>query len=211
RVRTQLKPGDYLIVQFGHNDGGLESDVERIRARASLPGNGDETRATENGGEPIHTYGWYLRRYIREARAQGATPLVASLVPRNSWRDGKVVRGQDTSYVLWSRQAAEEEGAFWINLNHIVSETMDELGEDFATGALFRPDDPTHTITLGAQLNAMSVVRGLKALGPSLPLVEFLLPAAEALEPARDDLVVAGQVTSPPARDRRSGGGAGPH
>src|SRR5690606_31045526 len=58
RVRTQLKPGDYLIIQFGHNDGGLTSDVERIRARASLPGNGDGTRASESGGEPIHTYGW---------------------------------------------------------------------------------------------------------------------------------------------------------
>ena len=160
---------------------------------------GDSTvKEGRDDGEPIQTYGWYLRRYIREARAQGATPIVASLVPRNAWRDGKVVRGQDTSYVRWSREAAEQEGAFWINLNHIVSETMDELGEDFAVGALFRPDDPTHTITLGAQLNAMSVVRGLKALGPSLPLVEFLLPAAEALEPARDDLVVAGQVTSPP-------------
>jgi len=193
-VLALIEPGDFLIIQFGHNDEGLDSELQRVRARATLPGNGDETRVGEGadgGPATIHSYGWYIRQYIRDARAKGAIPIVASLIPRNDWADGRVIRAQDDSYVRWSREAAAQEGAFWINLNHIIAGTMDELGEDFAVGALFRPDDHTHTITLGAQLNAMSVVRGIKALGDSVSLAAYLAPAAEPLVPAATGLILA--------------------
>src|SRR5947208_8845412 len=85
-VRKQLKPGDFVLMQFGHNDGGPLADG---RARASLKGNGDETQEIENKisgkKEVVHTYGWYLRQYIRDAKDAGATPIVLSLVPRNIW------------------------------------------------------------------------------------------------------------------------------
>jgi len=198
-VLEMIQPGDYLLIQFGHNDGGIDSERARIRARGTIAGNGEETlEMTNRDGETetVHTYGWYLRQYIRDARAKGATPIVCSLVPRNDWRDGKVIRGQNDTYVSWAQEAAAQEEVFFINLNHIICEQMDPLGEDFSLGALFRPDDHTHTIVLGAQLNALCVVSGVKALGDALPLNEFLLPAAEPIEPTRAANVVTGTVTA---------------
>src|SRR6266581_3908765 len=94
-VRKALKPGDFVLMQFGHNDGGPLSDG---RARASLKGNGDETQEIENKTtgkkEIVYTYGWYLRKYISEAKAAGTTPTVLSLVPRNIWNQDKVVRAE---------------------------------------------------------------------------------------------------------------------
>lgn len=194
QVLEMIQPGDFLMIQFGHNDGGIESQTPRIRARGTIAGSGEETlEMTRRNGETetVHTYGWYIRQYIRDARAKGATPIVCSLIPRNDWINGKVARNQDDTYVLWAQQAAEQESAFFINLNHIICEQMDPLGEDFALGALFRPDDHTHTIVLGAQLNAMCVIAGVKALGDALPLNGYLLPAADPIEPARTENVVA--------------------
>ncbi len=176
-VLEMIRPGDYLLIQFGHNDG-----------QSSLPGNGDETeeRPPRKGGEPqtTHSYGWYIRKYISDARAKGATPIVCSLIPRNDWRDGRIIRAQDKSYVLWAQKAAEQENAFFINLNHIICDTLDTLGEEFSLGAIFRPDDHTHTTLLGAQFNAYCVVSGIKALGHELSLGEYLSPTAEPVEPS---------------------------
>lgn len=193
-ILALMKPGDYVLMQFGHNDGGLTSMTPRIRARATLPGSGDETQemALENGEmETVHTHGWYLRRFITDIKAKGANPVVCSLIPRNTWRDGKVVRGQDNSYVLWAREAAEKENVPFINLNHIICEQMDQMGEQFALGGLFRPDDGTHTVLLGAQLNAMCVVSGIKGLDPATGLAKYLSPVADPVEPATAENVVS--------------------
>jgi broad specificity phosphatase PhoE len=66
------------------------------RARGSLRGTGEETREIDNPitkkKEVVHTYGWYLRKFIEDTKAQGGTPIVCSLIPRNDWTDGKVRR-----------------------------------------------------------------------------------------------------------------------
>src|ERR1051326_1333018 len=78
-VAAELKPGDFVLMQFGHNDGGSLTDG---RARASLKGNGEETQEVEipatGKKETVHSYGWYLRKYIGDTRAKGATPIVLS-------------------------------------------------------------------------------------------------------------------------------------
>jgi lysophospholipase L1-like esterase len=92
-VVKDLRAGDFVLIQFGHNDGG---PLDTGRARGSLPGIGEETEEIDNlltrEHEIVHTYGWYLRQFIAEAGARGATPLVCSLVPRKVWKDGRVVR-----------------------------------------------------------------------------------------------------------------------
>ncbi len=67
RVLDMMKPGDIVIMQFGHNDGGSLDGAQG--ARVSLPGVRDET---QNG---VHTFGWYLRQFVAETRAVGATPV----------------------------------------------------------------------------------------------------------------------------------------
>lgn len=61
-VLAAMQPGDFVLMQFGHNDGG---PVNTGRARASLKGNGEETQevileATKKT-ETVHSYGWYMR------------------------------------------------------------------------------------------------------------------------------------------------------
>jgi rhamnogalacturonan acetylesterase len=77
-------------MQFGHNDGGKASgELSPGRpARASLKGNGEETENADVGTtgqkELVHTYGWYLRKFIKDAKAKGTKPIVLSMVPRNA-------------------------------------------------------------------------------------------------------------------------------
>jgi lysophospholipase L1-like esterase len=163
KILQNLKKGDYVMVQFGHNDGGPLDDT--ARARGSIRGIGDESKAIYNPihkkEEVVYTYGWYLRKYIRDAKAKGAIPIVCSPIPRNQWREGKVVRSAD-SYSGWAAQVAKEEGAAFIDLNDIVATQYEAMGTD-AVKAFF-PVDHTHTNREGAQLNAQIVVAAVKAL-----------------------------------------------
>jgi hypothetical protein len=109
----------------------------------------------------VHSYGWYLRKYVREARAKGATPVVCSLVPRKTWKDGRIVRATG-SYADWAREVATEEGAAFIDLNETVAARYDAMGEA-AVNPLFA-DEHTHTSQAGAELNASIVAAGLRKL-----------------------------------------------
>lgn len=193
-VLRLIEPGDFVMMQFGHNDGGIDSTNTHLRMRGSLPGNGDDTiemEAPDGSKEIVHSYGWYIRKFITEARAEGATPIVCSLIPRNDWTEPHhMVRGQDDTYVQWAEDAARQEGTFFINLNHIIAQDLDPLRQDFALGTLYRTDDHTHTTLLGAQFNAHCVVSALKALGDACPLVRYLSPTAEPVEPTAAENVV---------------------
>src|SRR5262249_38069209 len=105
RVLAMLKPGDFVVMQFGHNDSGPLDDP--ARARGTLKGAGEETREVYNPitkqYEVVHTYGWYLMKFISEARAKGATPIVCSLIPRKIWKEGKIARASD-GYGKWAAE-----------------------------------------------------------------------------------------------------------
>jgi lysophospholipase L1-like esterase len=91
RVLAMLKPGDFVIMQFGHNDGSAVNDASR--ARGTIKGVSDESQAITNlitkKFEVVHSFGWYEKQLIAEARATGATPMVCSLIPRNNWKNGR--------------------------------------------------------------------------------------------------------------------------
>jgi rhamnogalacturonan endolyase len=171
RVRALLKPGDFVILQFGHNDNG---------PRGPLLGIGDETEERQNSltnqSETVHTFGWYLRKYIADAKAHGATPIVCSLVPRNIWRDGKIARPQG-SHADWARAVAQTEQAAFLDLHELIAARYDAVGEP-AVGKLFA-DVRVHTNWDGAVLSAESVVAGLKNL-PRHPLAAYFLAADTA-------------------------------
>jgi lysophospholipase L1-like esterase len=185
RVLDQLEPGDFVLIQFGHNDGGQL--FEGNRPRASLKGNGDETRdgVVEMTGdaETVHSYGWYLRRYIADAQAKGATPIVLSLVPRNRWHDDHVIRSAD-DYGRWASEAARDGKAPFIDLNELVSLRYEAIGEETVRRDLFTQADHTHTTKAGAIVNAQCVADGIRQL-EDCPLNDFLKPVGdEATEAA---------------------------
>lgn len=111
--------------------------------------------------ETVHTYGWYLRKYVDDAKAKGVTPIICTLIPRKIWKDGKIVRNDDT-YAGWARTVAAEEKVGLIDLNKRIADRYDALGEA-KVEPLFG-DPHTHTSLEGAELNAEVVVQGLKAL-----------------------------------------------
>ena len=202
-----IKPGDIVLIQFGHNDGGVSlpgvapipdqgqlpgtappapppGAAPRPQAgRGSLPGIGEETLDVENprtgAHETVHTFGWYMRKYIADTRAKGATPILCSLVPRKLWLDGHVIRNTST-YRGWTQQVAAAEHAGFVDLNEIIARRYDALGQP-AVEPLFG-DPHTHTTLAGAQLNAECVVAGLRAL-PHDPLAPYLSPKGRAIKP----------------------------
>ena len=163
KILANLKKGDYVIMQFGHNDGGPLDDT--ARARGSIRGIGNESKEIYNPimkkQEVVYTYGHYMRKYIRDASAKGAISIVCSPVPRNNWKDNKVVRSPE-SYSGWAEQIAKEEEAYFINLNDLVATKYEQIGA--AAVKPFFPGDHTHTDINGAKLNAEIVIEQLKKI-----------------------------------------------
>ena len=184
QVVVQLQPGDFVLMQFGHNDGGAVNDDSR--ARGSLRGIGDETEEIDNlltrKHEVVHTFGWYMKKFITDTKAKGATAIVLSPIPRNMWKDGKVIRASD-SYGQWAAQVAAAEQVAFIDLNAIVAQKYEALGPD-KVKELYFLEDHTHTTPAGAEVNAASVVEGLRALKNS-PLAGFLLNKTSSSGPMR--------------------------
>ncbi len=180
-VVAQLQKGDFVILQFGHNDGGAIND--NFRARASIKGTGEETQEIDNmltkKHEVVHTYGWYMRKYANDVRAKGATPIILSLVPRNTFKDGKVARSSE-SYGKWAREAAEATKTAFIDHNEIIAREMEKIGPEKAA-PLFA-DGKLHASPAGAQFNARCAVAGLKGL-PGKPLEPYFSPAAVDIVP----------------------------
>lgn len=178
-----VKAGDFVIMQFGHNDNAKLNDDSR--ARGTIKGVGEESEEIDNiltkKHEVVHSYGWYLRKYVAETRAKGATPIICSLIPRKSWdADGKVNRNRDSN-AGWAEQVAKAEKVAFIDLNEQVAHRYDELGHD-AVMKLFPPEEHTHTNWAGAELNAQIVIASLKAMQPD-PLGQYLSAKAAAISP----------------------------
>jgi rhamnogalacturonan acetylesterase len=172
RILATLKKDDYVIMQFGHNDGGPLDDT--ARARGTIRGIGDESKEIYNPimkkQETVHSYGWYMRKYIRDTKEKGAIPIVCSPIPRNDWKEGKIMRSSE-SYSKWAREIALQEGALFIDLNELVAAKYEEMGADAVKP--FFPIDHTHTNIDGAKLNTGIVIKALKEIKPG-KLVNYI-------------------------------------
>lgn len=178
---SMMKPGDAVIIQFGHNDGGPVNDDSR--ARGSLRGIGDETEEIDNlltkKHEVVRTYGSYLRQYITEARAKGVTPYLCTQVPRKMWdKSGSRIGRPSDGYVIWAGQVAGSEHATLLDLHETVAAGYDALGPA-AVEPLFA-DARTHTTVAGADFTAQRVVGLLKGL-PDSPWISRLSTAGSDL------------------------------
>ncbi len=161
KVLPGIKEGDYLFVQFGHNDGG---SLNTGRARASLKGIGNESEIVimerHGGPEEVFTFGHYLRIYIRQAKARGAHIIVLSPTPNNRWANGKMYRLNET-YGKWSKEIAEQEGVVYIDMNELTAKKFEEMGEEKAKDYF---KDSVHTTNKGALMNCESAIEGLSQL-----------------------------------------------
>ena len=174
KVLAKVKAGDYVMMQFGHNDSGPLDDT--ARARGTIHGVGDEQKDIFNPilkkQETVYTYGWYLRKFVSDTRAKGATPIICTLIPRDNWKDGKVNRNNINSYGEWATQVAKQTNTYLIDLNNLIADDYDKEGQD-KVKTYFGPKETVHTGLEGAQLNAIFVITGVKML-PALDLNKYL-------------------------------------
>jgi rhamnogalacturonan acetylesterase len=165
---ARMKAGDYVLIQMGHNDGG---ELTGSRPRGTLKGIGDDSQVVtlaDGSKETVHTFGWYIRKYIADTRAKGATPILLSLTIRNIWTDGHIER--DMGYDGYIHQIAEAEKVAFVDMATVAADGFEKLGQTEA--AKYFPVDHTHTSAAGAELNAQFMVEALKQA--KSPLVRYM-------------------------------------
>ncbi|SFU98688.1 GDSL-type esterase/lipase family protein [Pseudoduganella namucuonensis] len=205
RTLALVKPGDVVIMQFGHNDSSAIND--NSRARGTIKGTGEESQDIDNmltgQRETVHSYGWYLRRFVADIRAKGATPIICSPIPRKRWdAEGKIRRNRG-DYGGWAADVARVEKVGFIDLNEMAARKYDEMGRDAVMKMfpLVTPDESVHTNLAGAELNARLVVSGIKAL--RVPVLAAGLGARAAdVAPAEDERPVVDAARVPADRPR---------
>lgn len=180
KILSQMKPGDTLLMQFGHND---------------------QKQIKDGKGGPFTTYKAEIKTHVDKVRARGGLPVIVSSMERRRFDDaGKIVLTL-TDYAEAARQSARELGVPFIDL-HAMSQTMHTaLGVEGskAAFALPAPDrlDNTHHNPYGSYVMAKAIVLGMR--DAKLPVARHVVDDF-AFDPARPDPVAAFAVPPSPGR-----------
>jgi lysophospholipase L1-like esterase len=179
KVADAIKPGDFVIIQFGHNDQGRIGDPA-MKGRPDGKGISDETvEDTKPDGtkELVHTFGWYMAKFVTDAKAKGATAIICSPIPhKQRWETGR----DFVNIAEWDEQVAKNNGALYFDLTMVITDAYKKEGAEKV--ATYFADKGTHTTDSGAKFNAARVIAGLKSL-PGDPLEKFFSEKGKAIEP----------------------------
>ncbi len=162
RVYNSLQPGDYVLIQFGHNDMG---DITGGKARADIRGVRDSSHVyrleKDRTYKVVYSYGWYLRKFVGDVREKGAIPVIISMTPRNEWPNGKIER-RPGSCATWAKEVADELGVAFVDMHNLTADYLDRKVGSKEKAAKYYKRDHTHTSLLGAELNAKMFRKGIK-------------------------------------------------
>lgn len=152
-VYEHLKPGDYVLMQFGHNNSS-EKHTERY--------------------VNIEGYKEFLRLFVSQTKQKGANPIILTPVARNyPWKDGKL---QNVHGEYWQApiDVAQEMNVPYIDLNKLSMEYFTRKGEDFTTNHYFMnfPENTYEAYPKGQKDNTHFQPEGAKAVA-SLVYQEF--------------------------------------
>ena len=176
KVLSSIKSGDYLFIQYGHND----------------------QKERGEGVGAFTTYKADLKHFISEARKHGATPVVITPVARRNFNAEGQLLNNLGDYPEAVRQVAKEENAALIDL-HAMSRpfyiALEAQGKD-ASKKAFAPGDNTHHNNYGSYELAKCVVEGIKAA--KLPLTKFLVDDVPGFDPAHPDSINTFAVPASP-------------
>ncbi len=224
-VKKQIQEGDYVIIQFGHNDeknGGADGDT--VKAYYNHIGDAAKAASVDYRGTTASgTFKMYLRKYVEETRALGATPIIASPICRRyfsgntirrngqhdlgdsftlcdgkTYSEGNGVPESDNThdYAYHSRMVAEEMNVPFIDLTTLTKDLYLQYGDAKSAEILFTPDDGTHPSAIGSTLVARLCAQQLQKLGI---LTEYInLTSDLSINPSTVDLGKAykGQVVT---------------
>ncbi len=168
KVISVMRPGDYLFMQFGHND---------------------QKQIAAGTGGPFTTYAEELRTHITAVRRVGGIPVVVTPMERRGFEADGSVTPSLADYAAAARQVAAEEDVALIDLNAVSRTLYAALGEEVSASAFAAPEgrqDNTHHDNYGAWLIAACVVDELRSAGPAVAihLREDLAPFDPAHPPS---------------------------
>ncbi|MDP3070502.1 MAG: rhamnogalacturonan acetylesterase [Opitutaceae bacterium] len=167
KIASVMRPGDWLIMQFGHND---------------------QKQIAAGSGGPFTTYKDEIARHIAVVRARGGVPVIVSPMERRGFDEAGRVRGSLTDYAEAARQAAQEHGVAFIDLNAMSKVLYAALGPEQSARAFATPRgvvDNTHHNNFGSYQLAQCIAQAIRAQG--LPIAKFLAADFKGFDPSRSD------------------------
>jgi len=181
---AMLKPGDTVLIQWGHND---PYDLNESQLRGSLFGLGEDTmdivRINDGKPETLHTFGWYMRKYVTDIRAKGATPIILTLTVRDRWNkdapttiernplpDPNLFKdSNDRShkeppiYSVWSAEVAKAMNVPLLDVHNLIADWYDKSGQTVVDTYFQSASNPTHRNEAGAAKDAELTLAVLRA------------------------------------------------
>ena len=157
-----MKSGDYLLIQYGHND---------------------EKEKGEGVGAFI-TYKASLKQFVQAAKAKGGNVILINPMHRRTFdAEGKIPNSHG-DYPEAVRQAAREENVPLIDLTAKSKDLYEALGKD-GSGVLFKEGDGTHHNAYGAYQIAKIIVQSIR--DQRLPLAKYLIKGLPEYDPKHPD------------------------
>ncbi|PLB53483.1 rhamnogalacturonan acetylesterase RgaE [Aspergillus steynii IBT 23096] len=156
-IASVVQSGDYVVIEFGHNDGG---SLGNDNGRTDCPGTGDETCETTYDGqqETVLTFPAYIQNAAKTFTAKGATVLISSQTPNNVWETGEYAY-TPSRFVEYAQLAAENAGVEYVDHGAYVASRYESLGGD--TVNRYYPSDHTHTSPDGAAVVAEAFLKAV--------------------------------------------------
>ncbi|KAF3921078.1 hypothetical protein AA313_de0205549 [Arthrobotrys entomopaga] len=166
-VINLVKSGDYVIIEFGHNDGGgLSTD----NGRSDCPGTSTETCSTVYNGvaETVLTFSAYLENATKSLKTKGAIVIISSQTPNNPWEGVTTFPSTNNPvrFVPYAQTSASRQNVTFVNHWLYAMDLYKRLGAS-ATDAVY-PNDHTHTSPTGADYMARAFIKGLSCGGDTL-------------------------------------------
>ncbi|KAE8354720.1 SGNH hydrolase-type esterase domain-containing protein [Aspergillus coremiiformis] len=166
-IANVLQPGDYVVIELGHNDGGsLRTD----NGRTNCPGTGAERCQVTYGGqaETILTFPAYLENAARNFVSKGAKVLISSQTPNNVWESGAYAYSP-ARFVDYARLAAQNAGVDYVDHGAYVAARYQALGAQTVNS--YYPNDHTHTSPEGARVVADAFLKAVACSNVALKSV----------------------------------------
>lgn len=162
KVLSTMKAGDYLFIQYGHND---------------------EKEKGEGVGA-FTTYKADLKKFVVEARKRGGVPVLVTPVERRTFDQAGKITNSHGDYPEAVRQVSREEKVPLIDLNVMSRVFYESLGPEKSKVA-FKDGDGTHHNNYGSYQLAKCMVEGIKTA--KLGIAKYLVSDATAFDPSRPD------------------------
>jgi len=172
KLMSVIKPGDYLLIQMGHND----------------------QKEKGEGVGAFTTYKADLKRFVADARAHGASPILVTPVNRLTFDDAGKIANSLGDYPEAVRQAAREENVALIDLNAMSKPFYEAMGPVEAHKA-FAGSDTTHHDNYGSYELAKCVVEGIRQA--KSPLAKYLIDMPP-FDPAHPDPLATFDIPAEP-------------